>query len=130
MSMTASGSGVPSVEVTAATHEQHVGVAHPLVVLVDPHRRLAPRRVVDVERPLDVARGRPVLVAVRHRVDQHRGAGHVGEQDELVGAPDVGEERERRVPLLLGHLVLLEHAVDRLEGVRHHFVDSAHRVYW
>ena len=120
MSITASGSGVPSVEVTDPAHEQDVVVAHPLVVLVDLHR-LAPRRLVGVHRALDVARRRAGLVAaVRHRVDQHRRARDVGEQDELVGAADLGEERERRVPLLLGHPVALEHLVDRRQRVVHH----------
>jgi len=70
---------------------------------------------------------------VRHRVDQHRGAGDVGEEDELVGAADVGEEGEHRVPLLLGHPMALEHAVERLESLGDHFVDAGrvdHRVYW
>jgi len=80
---------------------------------------LAPRRIVAIERALDVARRRAVVVAVGHGVDQHRRAGHVREQDELVGAPDLGQEPERRVPLLLGDVVALEHLVNRLDHIRH-----------
>ena len=59
MSMTASGSGVPSAEVTVPRDEQHVAVApSPRSPRRSSPGALAPRRVVDVQRALDVARRR------------------------------------------------------------------------
>src|SRR3954454_4997450 len=114
-----------------AAHEQDVGVADPFVIVVDAHRLLPPRRVVDVERALDVGRRRAIVVGVRHPVHEHRRAGHVGEQDELVRAPHGTQERQRRVPLPLGHLMLLEHPVQRGHRVGDDCSEAlAHRVYW
>src|SRR5919109_5123819 len=126
----AAGPGLPDVEDRVAQRravrrrdlaadEEDLAVLAALVVLVDLDRRLAPRRVLHVERALHVARGGGVVVVVRQRVDQHGRARDVREQDELVGPADVRQERQHRAPLLLGDAMAPEHLVDGLERLGH-----------
>ena len=65
------------------------------------------RRVLDEERPEDRRLGGVRVRLVVDRDGLHRGAEHVGEQDELLApvvgdVPDGGEEVDALLPLLLG----------------------------